>query len=139
MRQCPFCHRSAEGVRLIEEREYVYALLSDPYLIKGHTLIIPKRHVERPSELTDDERIELFDTVLEYQDKILDQFASGCDIRQNCKPFLPESKVKVNHVHFHLLPREFEDEYYETSQCLENKLWQDLADEDIRSLKRVYG
>ncbi len=80
------------------------------------------------------ERQEIFDTILKFQNLILHKSTAGCDIKQHCKPFLPESKVKVNHVHFHLLPREFEDDLYLKAQKGENELWEDLSDQEIQEV-----
>ncbi|MEK7123070.1 MAG: HIT domain-containing protein, partial [Patescibacteria group bacterium] len=88
MDDCPFCHiKEREQERVLEEREHVFVILSDPRLVPGHLLVIPRRHVEKLSELDAEEREELFDTVVKYQEKILDKHAAGCDIRQNYRPF----------------------------------------------------
>ncbi len=109
---CPFCEINPQKTFVIEDKEFCRVIFSNPRLKPGHLLVIPKRHVEKPFELNEAERREIFDTVLEYQKKILEKMASGCDIRQNCRPFLPESEIKVDHVHFHLLPREMSDEIH---------------------------
>ncbi len=81
--------------------------------------------------------------MLEFQDYILENVASGCDIRQHCKPFLPESRLKVNHVHFHVLPREFQDELFLHSQK-NDEVFTDLGEDErdhflmlFRDKKRV--
>lgn len=122
---CPFCHIINEDKdRVIKEYKTVFVIFSNPRLMKAHLLVIPKRHIEKPSQLTAEERQELFDTVLKYQDIILEKISSGCDIRQNCRPFQPESNLKVNHVHFHLQPRELYDELYQKSQIFEKEVFQ---------------
>lgn len=113
---------------MLEEKKHVFTVLSNPRLMPGHTLVIPKRHVERLSDLSKDERGELFDTAIEYQNKILEKVASGCDINQHHRPFLSQSKLKVNHLHIHLRPREFKDTLYETSQKFE--VFEDLTREE---------
>jgi ATP adenylyltransferase len=120
---CPFC--SIEKERLIFDGKTVFVILSNPHLMESHMLVVPKRHVEKLSELGEDERKELFDTAIEFQEKLLKKFP-GCDIRQNCRPFLPESSIKVNHVHFHLQPRSPEDELYTKSQKFEKELFKPL-------------
>ena len=45
--------------------------------MKGHMLVIPKRHVGKISELNKEEREELIKIVLNFQDRILDKFAKG--------------------------------------------------------------
>ncbi|MBS3125561.1 HIT family protein [Candidatus Woesearchaeota archaeon] len=129
---CPFCTIDKGKTKSIQEKEHVLVVFSNPRLMPGHLLVIPKRHVERPSELNADERKELFDTAIEFQEKILTKFAKGCDISQHCRPFLPESWTKVNHVHLHLRPREFEDELYQKSQKGEKDLWKDLPQDEFK-------
>jgi diadenosine tetraphosphate (Ap4A) HIT family hydrolase len=127
---CPFCNLDKERNRIVEEKKHVLVMLSNPRLVDGHLLVISKRHIEKPSEMTADERKELFETVLEYQEKILSKFASGCDIRQNCRPFQKQDNLKVDHIHFHLLPREFKDDLYQRCQKYETDIFRMLTEEE---------
>lgn len=124
---------------MVTEGKYVFTALSNPRLMPGHLLIIPKRHIERPSELSSEEKAELFESLFAFQEQILQKVATGCDIRQNCRPFLPQSKLKVNHLHFHLLPREFEDELYKKSMIYEKTIFQDLLEEEAAKFQQIYG
>jgi ATP adenylyltransferase len=135
---CPFCDRADEKHRILVEKEYCYVMLSNPRLMPGHLLVIPKRHVEKPSEMGEAERREVFDTVIEFQDKITARYATGCDVRQNYRPFLKESAVKVDHVHYHLLPREFEDEMYRKTQNATHELFSPLTEEEGGRFKDLY-
>ena len=135
---CPFCDRTNEKHRILVEKEHCFVMLSNPRLTPGHLLVIPKRHVEKPSEMNDAERREVFDTVIEYQDKITARYATGCDVRQNYRPFLKESSVKVDHVHYHLLPRELEDEMYKKTQGPTHELFQPLTDEERVKFGEIY-
>ncbi len=127
---CRFCTIiNEETERIVAYREHCFVLLSNPRLVPGHLLVIPRRHVERPGELNEEEQKNFFDTVLEFQEYILSDIASGCDMRQHCKPFLPESRLKVNHVHMHLLPREFQDELYMQTQK-EGEVFTELSDQE---------
>jgi len=100
----------------------------------GHLLVIPKRHVEKLQELNTNERKEVFDTTLEYQNKIIENVASGCDIRQHYRPFLSENDTKVDHAHIHLHPRKFEDELYTKSQQYESVLHKKLPDKEVEGV-----
>ena len=126
--ECPFCNINKERNRIITEKIYVYVILSNPRLIPGHLLVIPKRHVEKISELNKEEKQELFDTVIEYQEKIILKIATGCDITQKYRPFIKQSRLKVDHIHIHLLPRELNDELYKRSQIYETDIFKDLTD-----------
>lgn len=137
--ECPFCQIDGEKTRIIEEKRLTMVVLSNPRLMPGHTLVIPKRHCEKLTELTREERVELFDTIIEFQAKILERYAKGCDIRQNLRPFLPQSRLKIDHVHFPLQPREFKDELYERCQQYETALFQDLTDDEREKFVRLFA
>jgi len=134
---CPFCKQDKK--LLIKDGESVYAQLSNPRLVDGHLLVIPKRHVERLAELTEEERKEIFDMTAELQDKILGRFSAGCDVRQNCRPFLPQSRLKADHLHIHLLPREFEDELYKKSMVFEKEMFRDLTEDERIRFVKLFG
>ncbi len=123
---CPFCSIDSLKTRIISSKKNVLVLLSNPRLMKGHILVVPKRHVEKVSELNSEEKAGLFETIEEFQEKILQKIAKGCDIRQNYRPFQAQTNLKVNHLHFHLQPRELFDELYEKCQVYEKELFQEL-------------
>jgi len=128
---CPFCDINKEKTRIIKQGEYCYVCFSNPRLMEGHLLIIPKRHVEKISELNKNEKEELINFVVEYQEKILNGLARGCDIRQNYRPFQGKSKLKLDHLHIHLQPRHFEDELYKKCQIFEKSIFKELTREEI--------
>ncbi|HUV72522.1 MAG TPA: HIT family protein [Clostridia bacterium] len=132
---CPFCNLDKKRSRIVKEGKHVLVILSNPRLVDGHLLVIPKRHVEKASELGSKERKELFETVLEFQEKILSKFAAGCDIRQNYRPFQKQGDIKVNHLHFHLLPREFKDELYQKCQIHETEIFRMLTEKEKKRFR----
>jgi 8-oxo-dGTP diphosphatase len=133
---CPFCSPDVNK-RLVAERKSVNVILSDPRLMPGHLLVVPKRHVERLAELHDDERDELFRTVIEFQERILKDVAAGCDIRQHYRPFQEQDRLKVNHLHIHLQPRELYDELYEKCQISEKRIFKDLPTEELDRMRKL--
>lgn len=135
---CPFCNVNQEKTRIIENREKTFVALSNPRLLPGHTLVIPKRHVEKISELNPEERTELFNAAIEYQQKIIERFSAGCDLRQNYRPFLPQSEIKVNHVHIHLLPRENEDALYQKGMKYEKEMFIPLPDSEREKFTELF-
>ncbi len=135
---CPFCVLTEKDRgRIVHQGDQVTVLLSDPCLMRGHLLVIPKRHIEKPWELLPEERREVFDTLLDFQRKFVSAFSTGCDIREHYRPFLAPSATKVNHLHFHLHPRELEDALYQKSQIGERELWQALSDEEASAMRKV--
>lgn len=123
---CPFCNIDEDHTRILARGEKVFAVLSNPRLLPGHTLIIPKRHVEKIADLTQAERIELFNMAIKFQKKIIDKIATGCDMRQMYRPFATESKSRVDHLQIHLLPRESND-FLKSIMQVEKKMWTALV------------
>ena len=129
---CPFCHLRLNRNPVIYEGQNVIVFPSNPRLMPGHLLVVPKRHIERPSQMTADERKELFDTVLLFQDKIINKVSQGCDIRENYHPFRKEDDhSKVHHIHFHLIPRNPNDDIYEKYEKLQLDVFHMLTPEEI--------
>jgi len=125
---CPFCEFSEN--RIIEEGKFWRVILSNPRLVPGHTLIIPKRHLVRMSELTSEEWSELQPLFAKYEELILSRLATGCDIKQHYRPFIPDGSIKQSHLHIHLIPRSFEDALYNESQVYEKTLFQPLSKQE---------
>lgn len=105
-------------------------LLSNPRKIVGHTLVIPHRHVERPWELTGEELSSIFELIRFAQERLLGSIATGIDTRQHHMPFLSENKFKVNHVHFHVMPRTLDDRFQQEVSVRERELFEDLSTEE---------
>ncbi|MGF7229393.1 MAG: HIT family protein [Candidatus Saccharibacteria bacterium] len=117
---CPFCAIETQAERILWSDELTVTFLSNPRLIEGHTLVVPRRHVEKPWDLTSPELQSIFTNLWKVEQKLITGgVGAGCDIRQNYRPFMPQGRVKVDHVHFHALPRKLNDTLYETSMRFE--------------------
>ncbi len=134
---CPFCDIDKERNRILKDGNFVRVIFSNPRLMPGHLLIIPKRHVEKISELNNGEQQESFKMIIEFQEKILSKVASGCDVRQHYRPFEKQGRLKVNHLHFHLQPRELYDKLYEKSQILEKDVFKDLTPKELDKMFKI--
>ena len=137
--ECPFCNIDLEKTRILKDKKFVRVIFSNPRLMPGHLLIVPKRHVEKLSELNGEEQKELFETIIEFQEKILSKIASGCDIKINYRPFQEQDNLKVNHLHVHLHPRELFDELYEKSQIFEKDIFKDLTPEELDKMLKIFS
>ena len=132
---CVFC--GIKNERIVRETENIITILSDPYLMEWHSLVIPRTHVERLSELPQKVRYELVDEAMNVQELLMQRLQSpGCDLRQNYRPFLPNSKFKVGHLHLHVIPRFPEDELYQKSMIHERDVFMDLTPELYKSLMK---
>ncbi|KPJ55118.1 hypothetical protein AMJ47_01170 [Parcubacteria bacterium DG_72] len=135
--ECAFCEIDKEKTRIIKQAKHCYVCFSNPRLMPAHLLVISKRHVEKLSELNKEEREELINLVIEFQEKILNNIAKGCDIKQNYRSFQTQDGLKLDHLHIHLLPREFEDELYEKSQIFEKDIFKPLTQEEIDKITKL--
>lgn len=131
---CPFCN---SGKRVIKENTLASVILSNPRKVAGHFLVIPKRHVEKPWELTDEEIAAIFKLVFLVQKKVTEKLSDGCDVRQNYRPFLKQDRIKVDHVHYHIIPRGFEDKIYDKVEKYETNLFEDLSDEEYTEIAKL--
>lgn len=133
---CPFCNA---GDQVLKSNEFAELVLSNPRKVPGHFLVNPKRHVEQPWELSSEELRDIFELIFFVEQKILGKLGEGCDIRQNYRPFLLQNKLKVNHVHFHVIPRAHDDYIYQISEQYDKELFADLdqaeADEVAKLLQ----
>jgi diadenosine tetraphosphate (Ap4A) HIT family hydrolase len=135
---CVFCTSAKQEGRILKQGKYAYVILSNPRLMPGHVLVIPERHIDgRLSDLTLEERNEIFDLLAEFQNKILERLTSGCDIRENYKPYVNDSNTHVNHMHFHLLPREAKDELSEVFGKHHTPLYRELPAEEKENLQHL--
>jgi ATP adenylyltransferase len=99
-KQCPFCKPKAQ---VIFETIHAYAIFDKYPVSEGHTLIIPKRHVENYFELSFTEIISchlLINRVNIYLNKEYkpDSYNVGINIGHH-------AGQTIDHVHIHLIPR----------------------------------
>jgi len=102
-KNCPFCDEANY------EREGDLAFTkTDSYPVsKGHTLVIPKRHISSYFECTDDERLELW-SLVEQVKTLLDSVfePDGFNIGINIGAAAGQT---VPHMHIHVIPRYYGD------------------------------
>jgi histidine triad (HIT) family protein len=121
---------------MIYSSEYSFALLSNPRLLVGHTLVIPRRHIEKPWQLRPEEILDIAMIISRIEQVMLRSgMAEGIDVRQNYRPFLPQSKTKVNHIHFHVIPRMNKDALYIESMQFEK--FHDLNDDERNRVEDI--
>lgn len=87
----------------VAEGEHWYAFLDIFPRREGHTLVIPRRGVQRIAELTSQERAALMEGVAEVQ-RVLGKHFSTSDFTV-CIHDGPLAGQEVPHVHVHVLPR----------------------------------
>lgn len=124
MTNCPFCNLEE---RVIASNDSANVLLSNPRKTAGHALVTPKRHVEKPWELTNKELQDIFALIWDVEQKLIKAgMGDGVDVRQNYRPFQKQNQLKVDHLHFHVLPRTLNDYIYSVSEKYDTELFADL-------------
>jgi diadenosine tetraphosphate (Ap4A) HIT family hydrolase len=131
---CPFCDLED---RVLKENAHAFVILSDPRKMPGHCLVIPKRHIEKPWEISHEELQDVFDLVFFIEQKIIGKLGDGCDVRQNYRPFMTESKLSVHHIHFHVYPRYFKDYVYKMSEQYETDLFTGLDPVEAKEFAKL--
>lgn len=105
MDNCIFCKiikGDIPGVKVYED-EHVLAFLDLSQATKGHTLVIPKKHVENVFSLDEETAAQLFSVVPKVSNALVKAFdAKGLNIVNNNREVAGQS---VFHYHIHLIPR----------------------------------
>jgi diadenosine tetraphosphate (Ap4A) HIT family hydrolase len=97
---CIFCQIDRT---ILAETKFSQAFFDGYPVFKGHTLVIPKRHVATIWELSAEEYADAFNLVREVKDMIQDQFEpQGINVGVNCGQAAGQT---VFHAHIHIIPR----------------------------------
>ena len=101
MIDCPFCNLPAQ--RIIACNEFCLAFFDGYPVSEGHTLIVPRRHVDSFFDLTVDEKAAMFSLADEVKSILDERFhPDGYNMGVNIGAAAGQS---VFHVHLHLIPR----------------------------------
>jgi diadenosine tetraphosphate (Ap4A) HIT family hydrolase len=100
-RSCPFC--SIPGKEVLIERPLAVARPDGYPISKGHTLIIPRRHVATFFETTEEERLVMMKLLDEMKSRLDGEHKpDGYNIGINSGAAAGQT---VMHLHIHLIPR----------------------------------
>lgn len=102
---CAFCEilRDDSKVRIIDQNEFAIAIKDGFPITTGHTLLIPKRHIQSFFGLSEQERVAIF--------KLLDNAKKSLDHEYSPDAYNigindgKEAGQTVPHLHIHLIPR----------------------------------
>lgn len=99
---CLFCDLNNSD-KIVDENELCYAIFDSFAVSKGHTLIIPKRHVETYFDLTEQELNSMFILAQKMKKKIDEKYQpDGYNVGFNCGLAAGQS---IMHCHMHIIPR----------------------------------
>ncbi|NJD37158.1 MAG: HIT family protein [Geobacter sp.] len=98
---CPFC--SLSPTRIILSNDHALAIRDGFPISKGHTLIIPKRHIASLFEATTEEQAALLNLLGLARQQLLNELVpDGFNIGINDGTAAGQT---VMHLHIHLIPR----------------------------------
>jgi diadenosine tetraphosphate (Ap4A) HIT family hydrolase/ADP-ribose pyrophosphatase YjhB (NUDIX family) len=100
---CVFCNPSKLSDKIIFQDNLILSFVPEPRAVEDAILVIPRRHVERIAELTDDESTAIMREVGRIGETL--DNGSGSGLMQKFQPLQEENGIKVNHLHFHVFPR----------------------------------
>ena len=102
---CVFCKIINHEIpsKVVYEDNDVLAILDVNPLTKGHTVIMPKKHVTSLLEADEETASKVMNDVGKLSKQITTNLnADGCNILSNCKEAAGQS---VDHMHVHIIPR----------------------------------
>ncbi|HZW68440.1 MAG TPA: HIT family protein [Pseudogracilibacillus sp.] len=102
----------------VYEDDHVYAFLDISQVTEGHTLVVPKAHVQDIYEMPEEIASNLFSPVPKIASAIKKAYkASGINILNNNEVAAGQS---VFHIHLHLLPRYGNDDGFDVKWITRN-------------------
>jgi histidine triad (HIT) family protein len=105
MTACIFCRIAAGEIpsEKVVENERAYAFLDINPLVRGHVLVVPKRHAERVADLLPEDAaalLQLAQHVVRRQEKALGMQGATLAVNDG-----RAAGQEVPHVHLHVVPR----------------------------------
>ena len=104
MENCVFC-KMVNGdisVKKIFESDRFFAVLDQNPVTEGHTLLIPKAHYEKQTDMPAEDRANLGNSLGAVADLLNKFFGDNMNISNTSGEFASQS---VPHFHIHLIPR----------------------------------
>ena len=125
----PFCDPKSMASESYYETKYTYVVYNLYPVVKGHTLIVPKRHVENINELTDAEAVDLIKTIRYVIPKLLKTY-KVYDSYNLIAQIGDSSGRTIKHLHIHIIPRKGSDVYINN----DDKLYKDLRKFELENI-----
>ena len=115
MTDCIFCKIISGDIPSYQvyEDDDVLAFLDITQTTKGHTLVVPKKHIRNVLEMSAEDAATLFSKIPHIASHITQRLsASGMNILQNNEMIAGQT---VFHAHVHLIPRYIKDDGFKAS------------------------
>ena len=102
-RHCAFCDQSILATHTFYEDDLVMALCTHRPIFPGHCLVIPRRHVERFEELSDQELLQIGKIIRKVNTAAMKVYGTSSYLLLQKNGI--EAGQSVPHVHVHYIPR----------------------------------
>ncbi len=142
----PFCTEESFGKTIFHYSKHFMVLYDIRPVVRGHILIVPKRHILDILEFSGDEAKEmhlLFEQVIPRILSIYGATQNSYDLTSQIGPYSGRS---VAHLHFHILPRNKNDEYqegdksiYEDIKLNKSRFTQKDVEAEVARLRKEFG
>ena len=129
---CIFCDIAAGKIpsSKVYEDDQCVAILDLSQVTEGHTLVMPKKHVENLISCDDETLAHLMQVTKKIAALLMEKLgATGVNIINNCNPVAGQS---VMHLHFHIIPRYSEKDSISTAFENKEKINLDKVMEKLR-------
>ncbi|MFP3289415.1 MAG: DUF4931 domain-containing protein [Candidatus Micrarchaeota archaeon] len=127
----PFCDKKSIETQIYYETKYMNVLYNLYPVVRGHTLIVPKRHVKSLNELSEKEAVDLIKTIRYVTPKLLKVY--NADSSYNLVAQVgPYSGRSIEHLHIHIIPRNKYDMYSDYT----DRLYADLRKFELEKLAK---
>ncbi|MGC9099463.1 MAG: HIT family protein [Candidatus Micrarchaeia archaeon] len=140
-----FCQKRIINNQAYYKTKYLYVLYNIKPILPGHSLIIPKRHVEFLHELKDEEWLEVIKVIRKVVPVLLKRYKAdnSYNVAINVGPY---SGRVVNHLHIHIIPRNKNDKYSKNSNRIYAGLYGDIytvdkstdPEKEIKELRKIF-
>jgi diadenosine tetraphosphate (Ap4A) HIT family hydrolase len=94
---CVFCTEPWNAGEILVETRAATVILHDDWAVRGHTMIVAKRHVENLSDLGDGEATDFLHVVRGVEALLLEETASD-------RAIILKLGIQTPHLHLHIYP-----------------------------------
>ncbi len=125
----PFCDKRHIINQVYYESKHTYVAYNLYPVVKGHSLIIPKRHVTDIIELKKEEVEDILETMKFIIPKLLRNYRSeeSYDVVVQVGKYSGRS---IDHLHIHIIPRSSSDKYQKNT----NRIYSDMRRYELKHI-----
>ena len=127
-----FCEQPWTTGEILVETRAGTVILHNDWAVRGHTMIVSKRHVENLSDLGDSEAAELLQLARSVEDLLLEQ--TGAD-----RAILMKLGIQTPHLHLHIYPVSSSLDRTAVMRIIDAKTQVPVDDQFVRILRDRLG